>query len=141
MSNSFLLGEQAHGQGGEVGDLLRLHALVVVNVLLDRVVFGEHVQNFALVHALLYSVQVTLLLGVQNFLPLRLKHMLAPLESGLQLALLFQSLAELPLCLVDDVMFDPDRVQLSVKLAPICVESVGSRAVIRQNLRLEDRLV
>ena len=60
-------------------DLLRLLTFVIVNVLLNRVVFGEHVENLSLCRALLYAVSIALLLHIHDLVALYVQHVLASL--------------------------------------------------------------
>ena len=53
-----------------VRDFLRLLTLVIVNVLLNRVVFGEHVKDLSLCRALLYAVSIALLLHIHDLVAL-----------------------------------------------------------------------
>ena len=47
-------------------DLLRLLTFVKVNVLLNGVVFGEHVEDLSLCLSLLYAVSIALLLHIHD---------------------------------------------------------------------------
>ena len=116
-------------------------ALVIVNVLLDRVVFGEHIEDFSFRCALLYAVSITLLLHVHDLVALYVEHVLASLQGRLQLSLLLSSLPQLPLGLVDQVLLQPDGIEFGVELASICLECVGPRAVISKNLSLLKRFI
>ena len=87
-----------------VRDLLRLLTFVIVNVLLDRVVFSEHVEDLSLCLALLYAVSIALLLHIHDLVALYVQDILASLQGSLQLSLLLSSFPELPLGLVNQVL-------------------------------------
>ena len=74
-----LLSKELHRLGRMVRDLLRLLTFVIVNVLLDRVVFGEHVKNLSLCRTLLYAVSITLLLHIHDLVAFYVQHVLASL--------------------------------------------------------------
>ena len=90
-----------------VRDLLRLLTLVIVNVLLNGVVFSEHVKDLSLRRSLLYAVSIALLLHIHDLVALYVQHVLASLQSRLQLSLFLSSFPELPLGLVNQVLFQP----------------------------------
>ena len=83
VAHLLLLGHQLHRLGGVVRDFLRLLTLVIVNVLLNRVVFGEHIEDFSLGRALLYAVSVTLLLHVHDLVAFDIEHVLTSLQGRL----------------------------------------------------------
>ena len=85
-------------------DLFRLLTLVIVNVLFNRVVFGEHVEDLSLCCALLYAVSIALFLHIHDLVAFYVQHVLASLQGSLQLSLLLSSFPELPLGLVDQVL-------------------------------------
>ena len=64
-------------------DFLRLLTLVIVNVLFDGVVFGEHVKDLSLCRALLYAVSITLLLHIHDLVALYVQNVLASLQGCL----------------------------------------------------------
>ena len=64
-------------------DLLRLLTFVIVNVLLDRIVFGKHVEDLSLCLALLYAVSITLLLNIHDLVAFYVQHVLASLQGCL----------------------------------------------------------
>ena len=66
VAHLLLLGKELHRLRRMVRDLLRLLTLVIVNVLFDGVVFGEHVEDFSLCRALLYAVSIALLLHIHD---------------------------------------------------------------------------
>ena len=93
VAHAFLLREYVHALGRVVRNLLRLLLVVEVDVLLDRVTLGEHVQDFALVDSLLDAVGVTFLLHVHDFFALNIEHVLAAFECSLKLSFFFLSFA------------------------------------------------
>ena len=64
-------------------DLLRLLTFVKVNVLLNGVVFGEHVEDLSLCLSLLYAVSIALLLHIHDLVALYVQHVLASLQGRL----------------------------------------------------------
>ena len=105
-------------------------------MLLHRVRFCKHVQDFALVHSLLDPVGVALFFHADNFLSLGMEHMLAPFKSCFKFLLFLAALAEFPLALMNDVLFQSNCIQLRVQLAAVNFKRICSRAVIRKNLGL-----
>ena len=87
-----------------VRDLLRLLTFVIVNVLLNGVVFGEHVEDLSLCLTLLYAVSIALLLHIHDLVAFYVQHVLASLQGRLQLSLLLSSFPEFPLGLMDQVL-------------------------------------
>ena len=74
-------------------DLFRLLTLVIVNVLLNGIVFGEHVEDLALCRSLLYAVSIALLLHIHDLVALYVQDVLASLQCSFQLSLLLSSLS------------------------------------------------
>ena len=83
-------------------------------MLFHRVVLGEHVEDFALVHALFDSVGVALFLHLHDLLTLDIEDVLAALQGCLELALLLGALAKLPLALVHQVLLEADRIKFRI---------------------------
>ena len=79
VAHLLLLGKELHRLGRMVRDLFRLLTLVIVNVLFDGVVFGEHVKDLSLRRSLLYAVSITLLLHIHDLVALYVQHVLASL--------------------------------------------------------------
>ena len=65
-----------------------------------------------------------------------MEHMLAPLKSCFKFLLFLAALAEFPLALMNDVLFQSNCIQLRVQLAAVNFKRICSRAVIRKNLGL-----
>ena len=101
----------------------------------------QQVEDLALSRPLLDLESVAILLHVHYFLALDVQHMLAALEGCLELALLFEAFAKLPLRFVNDILLDANGVQLGIELAPIRVEDVCARTVVCQDLGLIDSLI
>ena len=91
IAHLLLLGKELHRLGCMVRDFFRLLTLVIVNVLLNGVVFGEHVKDFSLCRALLYAVSIALLLHIHDLVALYVQHVLASLQGSLQLSLFLSS--------------------------------------------------
>ena len=120
-------------------DLFRLLTLVIVNVLFDGVVFGEHVEDLALCRSLLYAVSIALLLHIHDLVAFYVQDVLASLQSGLQLSLLLSSLSELPLGLVYQVLLQPNGIEFGIELTAVSLKGIGPRAVISEDLGLLKR--
>ena len=136
-----LLSKELHRLGRMVRDLLRLLTFVIVNVLLDRVVFGKHVEDLSLCLALLYAVSIALLLHIHYLIAFYVQHVLASLQGRFQLSLLLSSLPELPFCLMDQVLLQPYSIKFGIQLTSICLECIGPGAVISENLGLLKRFI
>ena len=141
VAHLLLLSKELHRLGRMVRDLLRLLTLVIVNVLFDRVVFGEHVKDLSLRRSLLYAVSIALLLHIHDLVALYVQHVLASLQCRLQLSLFLSSFPELPLCLVNQVLLQPYSIEFGVELAAISLESICPRAVISEDLGLLKRFI
>ena len=115
--------------------------IIIINVLLDRVTFGEQVHDFALVRTLSDAKNVNSLLYFRYIISFDVQNVLTSVKSCFKLLFFGLALAKLPFCLVDHFLLQADLVKFLVQLAPISLESIATCAIVRQNSRLVQCLI